>query len=835
VSRDISLSLLHQYRCGHALYWTAEHTIRHWQLLHWLDQPLPGLPRQRPPVHIVIDAYYAGGATEADILEQLGGPVDTHGYYHRAGELHSFSMRKPASQIEKDPVLQRLVATLRARILEIELERGEMTTEATALAHSLRYSGGTDVFIRLLAILTLEDIMRTDIHGEGRAATLSHLLRASYPDPEDGYNEFVRRIKALHPDPALLIAVAVYAPQWARYIERALDWPDFEETIWWLHAHTRDAHWNVEQELLQTWKAQIAERTPLDAQDLLGGAVDVNWFWRCYQGIGQERWEQLYAAAKFASGGNGHGRARLFADAMTGKLSVTELLKRVNDKRQQDAVRALGLVPLPNHPAEREAEITRRYVTLQDFQHSGRKFGAQRRSSEGEAVRIGLANLARTAGYSDALRLQWAMEARSADDLRQGSLEVEVDELHFSLKLNVLTARPHLAISKKNGKELKTPPAKYKKHADVAVLLARKQEIEQQIIRMRETLEDAMCRGGLFTPAELLMLLDHPVLMPLLHNLVFVRVNDRLADAGTVLGYPRQSAESSGAQLVFNDYDGATVTIEVDEPCLRIAHPYDLLRSGNWHAWQRECFGAERIQPFKQIFRELYVLAASELHNGDEKLSQRYSGHQIQPNQANALFGHCGWIGRIEENVRRIFHAESMIASLSFGWGAFTPAEVGHPTVEHVYFINQKDEKLIPLAQVPPRLFSEVMRDLDLVVSVAHSGGVDPEASASTVEMRTTLVKETCSLLRLTNVEIKSSHAIITGALGNYSIHLGSAVVHRLPGGALCIVPVHVQQRGRLFLPFADDDPKTAEVVSKVVMLARDQEIKDPSILEQIL
>ena len=48
-------------------------------------------------------------------------------------------------------------------------------------------------------------------------------------------------------------------------------------------------------------------------------------------------------------------------------------------------------------------------------------------------------------------------------------------------------------------------------------------------------------------------------------------------------------------------------------------------------------------------------------------------------------------------------------------------------------------------------------------------------------------------------------------------------------------MPVHGQHRGRLFLPFADDDPRTAEVVSKVVLLARDADIKDPSILEQIL
>jgi hypothetical protein len=39
----------------------------------------------------------------------------------------------------------------------------------------------------------------------------------------------------------------------------------------------------------------------------------------------------------------------------------------------------------------------------------------------------------------------------------------------------------------------------------------------------------------------------------------------------------------------------------------------------------------------------------------------------------------------------------------------------------------------------------------------------------------------------------------------------------------------------RPYLPaFADDDPRTVEVLSKILRLARDKEIKGPSILEQI-
>jgi hypothetical protein len=82
---------------------------------------------------------------------------------------------------------------------------------------------------------------------------------------------------------------------------------------------------------------------------------------------------------------------------------------------------------------------------------------------------------------------------------------------------------------------------------------------------------------------------------------------------------------------------------------------------------------------------------------------------------------------------------------------------------------------------------------------------------------------------------LSQKHAIIDGKLSNYNVNLGSGVVHKQPGGAICIIPVHSQHRGRLFLPFADNDPKTAEIVSKVILLARDEQIKDPTILEQIL
>lgn len=89
-------------------------------------------------------------------------------------------------------------------------------------------------------------------------------------------------------------------------------------------------------------------------------------------------------------------------------------------------------------------------------------------------------------------------------------------------------------------------------------------------------------------------------------------------------------------------------------------------------------------------------------------------------------------------------------------------------------------------------------------------------------------------MLKLENVRLLEPHVVIEGSLGEYSVHLGSGTVHRRPGGAVCIIPVDAQRRGRLFLPFADDDPKTADVLAKVLLLARDRSIKDPTILSQL-
>lgn len=810
------LSVVRTYRELSASDWQDQQSVRLWGLLRWMDEPLKGVERCRPLLDEVLKAHRLGKATEADLYDQLLGPREISAYgWGQFNDLQQLSGKRSLPVLDEYPALKDVLNRCRQRLLEVELKRGEMPTAATAPASRLRSVYGTKWFVRILGAFNRKDSFARGYIGSGtsRSDSFSHLLRVSFPAETDTAEAFAQRIKAARIPEKLLVEAAVYAPQWAAFAESTLGWESFTSAVWWIYAHTKDNGWRVDAEIREGWTAEVSQHTPLSASDLLEGGVDVAWFWRVYNTLGTERWEKVYEAAKYSSSGIGHNRARLFADAMLGRLDLVELVKRIKDKRHQDSVRGLGLLPLPE--SGRDDVILERYRIMQDFLQGSRKFGAQRRESEKLAVQIGMENLARTAGYPDPVRLQWAMEAREVADLRNGPISVTRDDVTLTLSIDVL-GKPQLDITKA-GKRLKAIPAKLKKAPEFAELRERKALIEKQHSRMRFSLESAMCRLDDFTGKELVSLLEHPVLSPMLEQLVFVGEG--------MMGYPVEGGQA------LQRHDGSTIPVQATSR-LRLVHPYDLFQSGEWHDWQRECFLAERIQPFKQVFRELYLLTEAEKR--EETLSRRYAGHQVQPRQAVALLGQRGWIAHYDEGVQKTFHRENLSVHLGVLGGYFTPAEVEGITLEGVFFTEPGKWTLLPLVNVPPIIFSEVMRDLDLVVSVAHRGRIDPESTASTVEMRSALLRETCTLLKIGNVNLQSNHALIEGKLDSYSVHLGSAVVHRQPGGALCIVPVHAQHRGRIFLPFADDDPKTAEVISKVLLLARDNEIKDPSILEQL-
>lgn len=330
-----------------------------------------------------------------------------------------------------------------------------------------------------------------------------------------------------------------------------------------------------------------------------------------------------------------------------------------------------------------------------------------------------------------------------------------------------------------------------------------------------------MEHGDLFTAAETRGLYGNPVVKAILAPLVFA--------CGEKLGFVRTDLDG-GRKCCLVDCNGQKQLLQ-DENLLRIAHPLDFYRAGVWHEYQKALFDRQIRQPFKQVFRELYVKMDEEL---ELTYSKMFAGNQIQPMKTVGCLKGRRWVADLEEGLQKVFYKENIIAQIYALADWFSPSDIEAPTLEWVVFTDRKTFEPITIGNVPDLIYSEVMRDVDLAVSVAHAGGVDPETSHSTIEMRRAIAAFNLPLFGLENVTLTDNHALIAGKRGKYSVHLGSGVVHLQGGAMLNILPVHSQKRGRLFLPFVDEDPKTAEIMSKIILLAEDGKIKDPSILGQL-
>ena len=689
-------------------------------------------------------------------------------------------------------------------LVQNELKRGDSPTIYSKSLHEIDRIEGIDYLVQILQALGKETLDRTSYYWGGddsKKAVLSHLLKVCYPTEKDNSKELAKKLKGTDITEQRLVEVAMYASQWLEIIESYLGWKGLVSGCYYFQAHMSDVDKNKE--------GLIAKYTPISINDLRDGAFDIDWFKSAYKELGEKKFEMLYDSAKYISDGAKHSRARMFADAVNGKLNLKETEKKIEDKRNKDLVASYSLIPLLK---DKQKDALHRYQFLQKFLKDSKQFGAQRRASEAKAVNISLENLSRNMGYSDVTRLIWNMETALINEMKEYFVPKKLDDVDVYIKIDELGQSE--IIYEKAGKELKSLPTKLKKDKYIEAIKEVHKNLKEQYRRSRKMLEEAMEDGIEFYGYEIENLMTNPVIAPILKSLVFKMGND--------LGYYVDKKLKSAKKK--------SVAVK-DDSLLKIAHCFDLFESGEWATYQKDIFDRELKQPFKQVFRELYVKTVDE--KGRDK-SLRYAGHQVQPTKTVALLKTRRWIIDGQEGLEKVYYKENIIAKIYALADWFSPADIEAPTLEEVQFFDRKTFKPILIDNVPDLIFTEVMRDIDLVVSVAHIGEVDPEASHSTIEMRKAIIEFNCKLFKLKNVTFTENHALIKGERAEYSIHLGSGLIHQKAGSAINVLPVHSQHRGRVFLPFIDDDPKTAEIMAKVLLFAQDDKIKDVFILEQI-
>ena len=696
-------------------------------------------------------------------------------------------------------------------VVDNELKRGDSKTKYSKLINSINRIEGVDYLIKILQALGNEKLVRNEYwYGDNtsKKEVLSHLLKVCFPGEKDDLKTFNDKIKKTNVSEERLVEVAMYSSQWIELIDKFLKWKGFTSGCYYFQAHMSDVSKDKE--------GIIAKYSPISIEDFQAGAFDIDWFKDAYKQLGKEHFDILYESAKYITDGAKHSRARKFADAVLGNMKVKDIEKEISAKRNKDLVASYSLIPLAKNKIK---DALSRYKFLQNFLKESKQFGAQRRASEAKAFEVSLENLSRNMGYSDVTRLTWAMESEMMTEMKKYfdpkkiqdySVYIEIDELgQSSIKYE------------KDEKVLKSLPTKIKTEKYIEEIKEVHKNLKEQYSRSRKMLEQSMEDGVEFYAYEIKTLSANPVVAPLIKDLVFKVDN--------ILGYYEDN------KLIGFDKKSKKVTLidDIDKDVLlTIAHPFDLFNSKQWPLYQQDILGREVKQVFKQVFRELYIKTKDELKMDR---SRRYAGHQIQPSKTVALLKTRRWVVDDYEGLQKVYYKENIIAKMYAMTDWYSPAEVEAPTIEDIVFYDRKTFELMTIEDVPDLIFSEVMRDIDLVVSVTHVGDVDPEASQSTIEMRRAIVEFNAKLFKLKNVTFTESHALIKGTRAEYSIHLGSGLIHQKAGATIEVLPVHSQHRGRIFLPFTDEDPKTAEIMSKVLLFAQDEKIKDIFILEQII
>jgi hypothetical protein len=278
-----------------------------------------------------------------------------------------------------------------------------------------------------------------------------------------------------------------------------------------------------------------------------------------------------------------------------------------------------------------------------------------------------------------------------------------------------------------------------------------------------------------------------------------------------------------------------------------------------WRAWLQD---NEVVQPFKQAHREIYLVTDAERET--HTYSNRFAGHVLKQHQFAALCKERGWgftlMGEWDShNTPTITIPEGY--KVEYRVQANPSIEVSEASVylcietDQVRFFTSGEYEPLPLDQVPPLIFSELMRDVDLFVGVCsvgndpnwHDGGAQGypgywsryafgELGQSAEIRREILAGLLPKLAIAVQCHIDGRFLVVRGKLREYSIHLGSGNVQMSPNSEyLCIVPAAFKRSRtpELILPF-EGDQTLAVILSKAFMLAKDDRIKDPGILSQM-
>lgn len=429
----------------------------------------------------------------------------------------------------------------------------------------------------------------------------------------------------------------------------------------------------------------------------------------------------------------------------------------------------------------------------------------------------------------------------------------------YTAQVQVVDSKGELTWLKPDGKIQASVPAAIKEshREELQSLQKATKEIAKLLPAQRDRLELLFLQQRSWTLADFrTRYLDHPLVGTLARRLIWRFTAGPVVQDGIYHGDGFVNAQDRPLDVL------------TDATRVALWHPLDGPVDGV-KAW-RDWLEVHQVrQPFKQAHREIYVLTDAERRTAF--YSNRFAAHILKQHQFSALCLQRGWRYHLQgawdsanmpilELPAWDIKVEFWIQAIEQEGSLFERSDITHHaiylylTTDQVRFYRMRDYIPLALTEVPPLVFSEVLRDVDLFVGVAGIGN-DPtwnDGGATgqfrdywhnysfgellpSAETRKSVLERIVPRLKIADrCTFSDKFLIVRGDLHTYKIHLGSGNILMSPNDLyLCIVPKPGGIPSKMFLPF-DGDTMLSIILSKAFLLAEDTKITDPSIVSQL-
>lgn len=273
-------------------------------------------------------------------------------------------------------------------------------------------------------------------------------------------------------------------------------------------------------------------------------------------------------------------------------------------------------------------------------------------------------------------------------------------------------------------------------------------------------------------------------------------------------------------------------------------------------SWRNFILANELKQPFKQAYREIYIVTDAEIATNN--YSNRFAAHILYQHQFAALAKTRDWNYTLQGNFDSHNTPTRSIPNFQLKAEFWVEPISDETTPTGIYSFVASDQvriydgrEVLEMSDVPRIVFSEIMRDVDLFVGVTSIGN-NPEWEdigerrnywhtysfgnlSETAKTRRDVLEKILPKLKISDrCTLEEKFLTVRGKIRDYKIHLGSGNILMTPNDQyLCIVPDSRNSKNKIFLPF-DNDRTLSIIISKALLLYDDDKITDSTIIRQI-